>query len=72
MRVKVLEKKLRDAGYNLVEGDTVTVPDEVGKAWCSHGWAEDVDGKVKTAERKVVGAELTPAKSRHTTRGKEI
>lgn len=72
MRVEITEKKLRDAGYNLAEGDVVTVPDEVGKAWCSHGWCRDVDGKVPTGERKVTGAEIQPAKSRHTAKGKEI
>lgn len=71
MRVKVLEKKLKDAGYDLVEGDTVTVSDEIGAAWCGHGWAEDVDGNVATGERKVMGdTVINPKKAVHVGRTK--
>lgn len=52
MKVEVTEKALKSDGYNLVEGDTLTVPDEVGARWCGYGWAKDVDGKVETGERK--------------------
>jgi hypothetical protein len=72
MRVKITEKRLRDGGYDLSEGDTITVPDELGATWCGHGWCEDVDGKVKTGERRVVGAELQPAKARHAARATEV
>ena len=58
MRVAVTEKSLRDAGYNLTEGDTITVPDEVGKVWCKHGWAKDTEGKVPTGKRIVRGEQL--------------
>ena len=60
MKVEVTEKKLRDAGFNLAEGDTITVPDEIGKAWCRRGWAKDVDGKVPTGPRIVRGAVVQP------------
>lgn len=43
MQIKT-RTKLKDAGYNLGEGDVVTVDDEIGKAWCDAGWAEDVAG----------------------------
>jgi hypothetical protein len=56
MKVEITETRLRDAGYNLVEGDTLTVPDEVGTTWCHYGWAKDVDGKVPTGRRIVRGA----------------
>lgn len=70
MRVEITESKLKDAGYDLVEGDTLTVPDEVGKAWCAHGWAKDTDGKVPTGERIVTGATLQPAKAAHKATAK--
>lgn len=73
MRVEITEKKLRDAGYDLVEGDTLTVPDEVGAAWCGHGWARDVEGKIATGERRVVrGLRVNPRSARHATTGKGV
>lgn len=72
MRVEITEERLKDAGYNLTRGDTITVPDEVGAAWCSHGWAKDVDGNVATGERVVVGATLTPTKAQHAARSLEV
>lgn len=72
MRVKVLEKSLKDGGYNLVEGDTITVPDELGATWCGHGWAEDVDGNVATGERIVQGATLKPNKVSHGSRATKV
>lgn len=71
MRVEITEKKLRDAGYDLREGDTITVPADTGKRWCELGWAKDTEGKVATGERKVIGAELLPAKATHTSKSKE-
>lgn len=65
MRVEITEKKLKDAGYSLVEGDTITVPDEVGAYWCGLGWAKDVDGKVPTGERIVTGARLEVQNVKH-------
>lgn len=70
MRVEITEKKLKDGGYDLVEGDTITVPDELGAEWCRHGWAKDTDGKVPTGERIVQGAEVQPKSAKHTSRSK--
>ena len=67
MRVEITEKKLRDGGYDLVEGDTLTVPDELGKAWCARGWCRDTEGKVATGERVAGVAEIAPKKARHAT-----
>jgi hypothetical protein len=72
MRVEITEKKLRDAGYDLVEGDTLTVPDELGADWCGRGWAKDTEGKVPTGERIVHGAQLEPAKVRSQSTAKEV
>lgn len=66
MKVEVTEKKLRDAGYNLVDGDTLTVPAEVGRKWCGLGWARDVAGEVPTGERIVRGAKLDVQNARHS------
>lgn len=66
MRVEVTEAKLRDAGYDLREGDTITVPRAVGEDWCAHGWARDTAGEVPTGERRVVmGAAVNPKKAAH-------
>lgn len=62
MRVEVTEKKLKDSGYGLVEGDTVTVPFDVGERWCGHGWAKDSSGKVPTGERIVNRAAVATPK----------
>lgn len=73
MRIKVLEQRLRDEcivtgnRYDLAEGDTITVEESLGAYWCKHGWVEDVDGKVKTGERKVRGVSVQPDSSRHAT-----
>lgn len=72
MRVKITEKKLKDAGYDLAEGDSITVSDDLGRTWCGHGWAKDLDGKVASGERKVTGAQLQPQKGRHTSTGKRV
>ncbi len=68
MRVEITEKKLKDAGYDLVEGDTLTVPEEVGKTWCSRGWCKDTEGKVATGERTPGAQAVQPQKSTHTTK----
>lgn len=68
MRVEITESKLKDAGYDLVEGDSLTVPDEVGAKWCARGWAKDTEGKVATGERKPGAAKVAPAKATHATK----
>lgn len=62
MKVKVTEEVLRSDGYNLVDGDTLTVPDEVGTKWCGLGWAEDVDGNIETGERVPGVVRIAPDK----------
>jgi hypothetical protein len=72
MRVTILEERLSDQDpeterlYVQEKGDTITVPDALGTKWCGLGWAEDVDGKVKTGERRVEGAHIVaPDKASH-------
>lgn len=65
MRIEITEKKLKDSGYDLVEGDTITVPDEVGAKWCGLGWARDTEGNVETGERVVRGAKLEVDNVKH-------
>lgn len=73
MRVEVTEKSLKDAGYDLSEGDTITVPDNVGKLWCSLGWARDTSGAIPTAPRVVRGQSVKPDSAKlgvsHRVRG---
>jgi hypothetical protein len=68
MRVEVTEKKLRDAGYDLVQGDTLTVPEDIGSRWCGFGWAKDTSGRVKTGERIPGARRLDIHNSRHAGR----
>lgn len=58
MKVEITEKRLSSDGFVGENGDRFTVPDEVGKKWCALGWAIDLDGIVKTGERKVIDARL--------------
>ena len=74
MRVKVLEDELkvkdRDTGrlYVQAEGDVITVPDALGRAWCERGWAEDVEGDCPTGERKPGAARIAPESGRHRSK----
>lgn len=73
MRVEVTEERLKDAGYDLSEGDTVTVPDSVGTYWCDNGWARDLSGTVASASRVVRGQTVRPDSAKigtiHRVRG---
>ena len=70
MRVEITEKKLKDGGYDLVEGDTITVPDELGNAWCARGWCRDTEGKVATGERIPGAAQLEVQTAKHRNSSK--
>lgn len=69
MHVRILEEKLSSldsAGnlHTLVKGDVATVPDDTGAYWVGEkGWAEDMDGNVATAERKVIRGQTLNVKS---------
>lgn len=56
--------------HSLHEGDTVTVSQPAAERWCGFGWAEDVEGKIPTGERKP-GAQgkLTAAKATQESKG---
>lgn len=68
MRIEVLEESLKDTDqstgtrYSLSKSDVVTVSDECGKRWCGFGWVKDLEGKVKTGERKPGAEVLQPQK----------
>lgn len=68
MRIEVTEDRLSDMNadtgqhYSLTKGDIVTVPDAYGARLCAFGWVKDVDGKVKSAERKPGAEVLAPRK----------
>jgi len=57
MRVEALERISSD-GYSLEKDDVLTVPDEIGAAWCRNGWGRDTAGVVETGERRVLDARL--------------
>ena len=65
MKVEILEKKLKSHGYIFEQGDVVTVPDDVGVAWCGNGWAKDMDGNTPTAERNTKPVTINPKKLQH-------
>lgn len=68
MRIEVLEESLKDTDqatgkrYELSKGDIVTVRDEYGARLCGFGWVKDLEGKVKSAERKPGAEVLVPQK----------
>ena len=68
MRVTITEKKLKDAGYNLVHGDTLTVDNALGAKWCQLGWAQDADGVVPTGER-IPGARALDVQNTKVSKG---
>lgn len=57
--MEILENRLSSDGFVGELGDRFTVPDDIGLAWCSLGWAKDLSGAVATGERKVIGSELS-------------
>ena len=58
MKIEALER-IKSDGYVLDAGVVkVNVPDAIGAAWCSHGWARDLDGAVATGKRQVVDARV--------------
>ena len=77
MKVKILEDKLRDMDetqrhHDLKKGDEVEVSRATGERWCAHGWAEDLDGKVPTGERIVVGGQrVNPKAAKHTGKARK-
>ena len=68
MKIEVTEDRLSDMDadtgqhYSLSKGDIVTVPDAYGARLCARGWVKDVDGKVKSEERKPGPEVLAPRK----------
>ena len=58
MKVEILEQRLSSDGFVGDLGDRFTVPDDVGRSWCKHGWAKDLSGEVATGGRKVIDAKL--------------
>lgn len=57
MRIEALEN-IKSHGFVVTEGDILTVPDEAGLNWISHGWAKDAAGVIPTGERKVIDARI--------------
>lgn len=51
MQIKVLEKKFLDGMEVFLKDEIRTVDDERGRRFVENGWAEDVDGVVKTGDR---------------------
>lgn len=58
MKIEALEP-IKSHGRVQETGDIVTVPDDIGAAWCAAGWARDMDGVVSTGERITLDARLT-------------
>lgn len=65
MQVEILEERLSSDGFAGEKGDRLTVPDEVGAAWCGYGWAKDMSDKVPTGERNISPVEINPKKIQH-------
>lgn len=65
MQVEILEERLSSDGLFGTKGDRLTVPDEVGAAWCRYGWAKDMSDSVPTGERNTNPVEINPKKVQH-------
>lgn len=52
MKIKMLETVLSH-GERFEEGETRSVSQETGAHFCDMGWAEDIDGQVKTGTRDI-------------------
>ena len=50
MKVKILED-IKHEGQQFTKDEQLTVDDALGTYFCNAGWAKDMAGKVKTAER---------------------
>ena len=51
MKIKVLEEKFLDCRDTYLKDEIRTVEDERGRRFVENGWAEDLDGVVKTGDR---------------------
>src|SRR3990167_2615112 len=51
MKIKVLEEKFLDGRDTYLKDEIRTVEDERGRRFVENGWAEDLDGVVKTGDR---------------------
>ena len=65
MQVEILEERLSSDGFAGSKGDRLTVPDDVGSAWCIYGWAKDMAGKVDTGERNINPVTVNPKNLAH-------
>ncbi len=65
MQVEILEEKLSSDGFTGLKGDRLTVPDNIGAAWCGHGWVKDMSDKIPTGERNTNPVEINPKKLNH-------
>src|SRR3972149_7730665 len=64
MKIKVLEEKFLDGRDTYLKDEIRTVEDERGRRFVENGWAEDLDGVVKTGDRdKSQGRDLDIQKS---------
>lgn len=57
MRIEALEN-IKSHGLVVTAGDIITVPDDAGLNWISHGWACDPTGVIPTGERRVIDARI--------------
>lgn len=59
MKIEMLEDVLHGR-EQFSEGEVRLVDEDVGQYFCSNGWANDLEGKVETGERRTDHATLTP------------
>jgi len=72
MKVEILSERLKSDGHCLEKEDRVTVSQEIGIKWCSHGWAKDMEGKVKTGARYINPVKLEVNKITTDTKVTEV
>lgn len=73
MKIKVLEPNgILDGKTRYHFEDVVTVSDEDGAYFCGNGWAEDMDGKVATAQRTLHEVKLDIRGSKHGQQAEKL
>jgi len=78
MRVQITEDRLKTGDpatgqhYNQVKDDVITVPDDLGRAWCDRGWVRDLapENPYPSAERKPGVQELVVHKATVGAKGR--
>ena len=71
IQVEALEQ-IKSDGFIIATGDRITLPEDVAKRWCGSGWAQAVNGEVKTGERRVLKSVVQPLTANQSNSADEV